>query len=366
MRSANVRKREIGWPTCTPSAPASTARFGRSFAKRSVTEARQSGTSARSSSSVSRAPSAFARSWSRPDAQRAPERRNRGRSIRAPRGRQHRRSDTGLVCASPVSTFQRGPCYGRPPMRRKSAPPDVGSGRRARSALRRQAEAHRRIDPACFRRRAGSRSRRGDGRGGSGRRGRAAASRSAIVKKVARSHRKERAGRGETLGLRFEVAEMGPNAPWGMAVMNRGTEPVEVVFNPRLLVLEVEPPPDPRPRNGRRSRRHASAGSRTNFDRRARTRVSPCGSSRATGWSRLSIRASIVCRKRAFAARYGREGAASLRLGAENQDGLEERASGGGAFAANGSVRCKVAPPLEQDARCEAPARDAATRCRCG
>ena len=30
-----------------------------------------------------------------------------------------------------------------------------------------------------------------------------------------------------------------------MAVVNRGTAPVEVVFDPRLLVLEVEPPPDP-------------------------------------------------------------------------------------------------------------------------
>jgi hypothetical protein len=50
----------------------------------------------------------------------------------------------------------------------------------------------------------------------------------------------------ETLGLRFEVAEMGPNAPWAMAVVNRGTEAVEVAFDPRLLVLEVEPPPDPK------------------------------------------------------------------------------------------------------------------------
>ncbi|HVR20828.1 MAG TPA: hypothetical protein VMS65_14055, partial [Polyangiaceae bacterium] len=48
-----------------------------------------------------------------------------------------------------------------------------------------------------------------------------------------------------TLGIRFEVAEMGPGSAWGMAVVNRGTEPVEVVFDPRLLVLEVEAPPDP-------------------------------------------------------------------------------------------------------------------------
>jgi hypothetical protein len=31
-----------------------------------------------------------------------------------------------------------------------------------------------------------------------------------------------------------------------MAVVNRGTEPVEVAFDPRLLVLEIEPPPDPK------------------------------------------------------------------------------------------------------------------------
>jgi hypothetical protein len=68
----------------------------------------------------------------------------------------------------------------------------------------------------------------------------------AIVKKVL-----DRAGgsapdEAEALGLRFEVAEMGPNAPWAMAVVNRGTEVVDVAFDPRLLVLEIEPPPDPK------------------------------------------------------------------------------------------------------------------------
>jgi hypothetical protein len=47
-------------------------------------------------------------------------------------------------------------------------------------------------------------------------------------------------------GLRFEVVEIGPNAPWGFAVVNRGTETMSVVFDPRLLALEVQAPHDPK------------------------------------------------------------------------------------------------------------------------
>jgi hypothetical protein len=47
-------------------------------------------------------------------------------------------------------------------------------------------------------------------------------------------------------GLRFEVVEIGPNADWGLAVVNRGSETMSVVFDPRLLSLEVEAPPDPK------------------------------------------------------------------------------------------------------------------------
>jgi hypothetical protein len=50
-------------------------------------------------------------------------------------------------------------------------------------------------------------------------------------------------------GLRFEVVEIGPNQNWGMAVLNRGSETMSVVFDPRLLSIEVEapePPPDPK------------------------------------------------------------------------------------------------------------------------
>ena len=68
----------------------------------------------------------------------------------------------------------------------------------------------------------------------------------AIVKKVLDRTGSNAPDEAETLGIRFEVAEMGPNAPWAMAVVNRGTEAVEVVFDPRLLVLEVEAPPDPK------------------------------------------------------------------------------------------------------------------------
>lgn len=47
-------------------------------------------------------------------------------------------------------------------------------------------------------------------------------------------------------GLRFEVVEIGPNDDWAFAVVNRGSETMSVVFDPRLLTLEIEPPPDPK------------------------------------------------------------------------------------------------------------------------
>ena len=46
-------------------------------------------------------------------------------------------------------------------------------------------------------------------------------------------------------GLRFEVVEIGPGKSWALAVVNRGSEHMAVAFDPRLLTLEVEPPPDP-------------------------------------------------------------------------------------------------------------------------
>jgi hypothetical protein len=46
------------------------------------------------------------------------------------------------------------------------------------------------------------------------------------------------------LGVRFEVVELGPEG-WAYAVVNRGTQKVEVAVDPRLLRFELEPPPDP-------------------------------------------------------------------------------------------------------------------------
>src|SRR5687768_14397671 len=46
------------------------------------------------------------------------------------------------------------------------------------------------------------------------------------------------------LGVRFEVAELGPEA-WAYAIVNRGTEKVAVAADPRLLRFELVPPPDP-------------------------------------------------------------------------------------------------------------------------
>lgn len=47
------------------------------------------------------------------------------------------------------------------------------------------------------------------------------------------------------LGLRLAVVDRGPNAPWLLAIVNRGTEPVRVVPDLRTLQLEVTPPPPP-------------------------------------------------------------------------------------------------------------------------
>jgi hypothetical protein len=45
-----------------------------------------------------------------------------------------------------------------------------------------------------------------------------------------------------SLGLRFEVVELGSELPWGFAVVNRGTEAAVIDFDARLLTLEVRPP----------------------------------------------------------------------------------------------------------------------------
>ncbi len=47
------------------------------------------------------------------------------------------------------------------------------------------------------------------------------------------------------LGLRLAVLERGPEAPWLIAVVNRGTEPLTVRPDLRTLVLEVTAPVDP-------------------------------------------------------------------------------------------------------------------------
>jgi len=47
-------------------------------------------------------------------------------------------------------------------------------------------------------------------------------------------------------GLRFEIVEVGPSKHWALALINRGSDPMTVAFDPRLLTLEVAPPPDPK------------------------------------------------------------------------------------------------------------------------
>ena len=53
-------------------------------------------------------------------------------------------------------------------------------------------------------------------------------------------------------GLRFEVVEIGPTKSWALAVVNRGNDPMIVAFDPRLLSLEVAPPPDPKAKKGKK------------------------------------------------------------------------------------------------------------------
>ncbi|MFZ5894409.1 MAG: hypothetical protein ACOY0T_25330 [Myxococcota bacterium] len=45
------------------------------------------------------------------------------------------------------------------------------------------------------------------------------------------------------LGLRLAIVDQGPDAPWLLAVVNRGTEAVRIVPDLRTLSLEVTPPP---------------------------------------------------------------------------------------------------------------------------
>lgn len=49
----------------------------------------------------------------------------------------------------------------------------------------------------------------------------------------------------ERLGLRVAVVEQGPDQPWLVGLVNRGTQPISVVFDLRLLSLEVAPPMPP-------------------------------------------------------------------------------------------------------------------------
>lgn len=53
------------------------------------------------------------------------------------------------------------------------------------------------------------------------------------------------------LGLRLAIVDQGPDAPWLIAVVNRGTEPVRVIPDLRTLSLEITPPA-PEPVKGKR------------------------------------------------------------------------------------------------------------------
>jgi hypothetical protein len=72
-----------------------------------------------------------------------------------------------------------------------------------------------------------------------------------LVKKAIDVSAEEPADGRTRLGLRLAVVARGPAEPWLLAVINRGTEPVRVLFDLRLLSLEVSPPPSQEPEKGR-------------------------------------------------------------------------------------------------------------------
>jgi hypothetical protein len=72
-----------------------------------------------------------------------------------------------------------------------------------------------------------------------------------LVKKVIDVSAEEPADGRTRLGLRLALVARGPSEPWLLAVVNRGMEPAHVVFDLRLLSLEVSPPPSQEPARGR-------------------------------------------------------------------------------------------------------------------
>ena len=115
------RGRESVCPTCTPSAPASTARSGRSLAKSNVPAARRA-VSAPGGARVFRARRALSRgAEAGRDAPRARVRRNPEHQSARP---QRRHVDDGIEASRahrPFLPSSVAPCYGRPPMRHEKA-----------------------------------------------------------------------------------------------------------------------------------------------------------------------------------------------------------------------------------------------------
>src|SRR5688500_5183230 len=68
-----------------------------------------------------------------------------------------------------------------------------------------------------------------------------------LVKKAIDVSAEEPADGRTRLGLRLAVVARGPAEPWLLAVVNRGTEPAHVLFDLRLLSLEISPPPSQQP-----------------------------------------------------------------------------------------------------------------------
>jgi hypothetical protein len=63
-----------------------------------------------------------------------------------------------------------------------------------------------------------------------------------LVQKTVDVSAEEPADGRTRLGLRLAAVAQGPDEPWLLAVVNRGTEPARVLFDLRLLSLEVTPP----------------------------------------------------------------------------------------------------------------------------
>ncbi|MGC4092351.1 MAG: hypothetical protein QM756_31610 [Polyangiaceae bacterium] len=145
------------------------------------------------------------------------------------------------------------------------------------------------------------------------------------------------------LGLRLAVVDQGPDMPWLIALVNRGTQALRVVPDLRTLSLEITPPA-PEPESKEQARAEAAqagdvrAAARPRAER-GRPARSKCSSSPVKASSTASTRGSIACPS--LASRRSCRAPTSCRAWAgprrRSQSGKKEK--GDARRRANGAVR---------------------------